>query len=67
MGLIRKMYLSCKVSPLNKEREKLEVPRKIRQKDLRPGHIEGEGCAAMHVAVLKLWGNITNTGQAKLK
>lgn len=45
----------------------LEVPRKIRQKDLRPGHLEGKGCAAMPIAVLKLWGNITNTGQAKLK
>lgn len=61
------MYTSYKVSPLNKEREMLEVPRKIRQKDLRPGHLEGKGCAAMPIAVLKLWGNITNTGQAKLK
>lgn len=61
------MYTSCKESPLYKEREKLEVLRKIGQKDLWPGHIEGEGCAAMLVAVLKLWGNITNTGQAKLK
>lgn len=61
------MYTSCKVSPLNKEREKLEVPRKIRQIDLWPGHIQGEGCAARHVAIVKLWGNITNTGQVKLK
>lgn len=59
------MYTSCKVSPLNKEREKLEVPRKIMHKDLWPGHIEGEGCADMHVAVLRLWGNILNTGQEK--
>lgn len=48
------MYTSCEVSPLNKEREKLQVPRKIMHKDLWPGHIEGEGCADMHVAVLKL-------------
>lgn len=42
------------MSALKKEMEKLEVPRKTRQKDLRPGHTGSEGRAAVHVAVLKL-------------
>lgn len=55
------------MSPLKKDMEKLEVPWKTRQKDLRPGEAGGEGHATLSVAFLKLWGNFTNPGQAKSK